>query len=185
MTRRLTYSTGAMLLILNGASNAGRGSSAPIVQREAMAKLDFLKGEWKGESWSEFATGQRQRSQGTETVQSKLGGLLLTIEGAHHRMIDGLTNDIVHHAFAIIAYDEKEKHYRLQAYTEGGGYTDAKAIVVDGKLEWGFRLSATAEIRYTIRLNDQGQWIETGEISRDGMKWAKVFEMTLERVKAP
>jgi hypothetical protein len=40
-------------------------------------------------------------------------------------------------------------------------------------------------MRYTITLNDRGQWFEIGEISCDGKEWSKVFEMTLERVKSP
>jgi hypothetical protein len=71
MNRLLTCGAGAILLIFNAASNAGQDPSAPTVQREAIAKLGFLKGEYKGESWTEFAPGQHQRSQRTETVQSK------------------------------------------------------------------------------------------------------------------
>jgi Protein of unknown function (DUF1579) len=180
MQRSLTWGAGTLLVVFCATLSPGQDANAPVAQRAAMAKLDFLKGEWKGESWTEFATGTRQKSQGTETVQSKLGGLLLTIEGVHRRVVDG---EVVHHAFAVISYDEREKRYRLQAFTERGGYTDAKAMVTDGKFEWGFRLSATAEIRYTITLNDQGQWFEIGEISRDGQGWSKVIEMTLTRVK--
>ncbi len=183
MQRSLTWGTGTLLVVFCATPSPGQDANAPVAQRAAMAKLDFLKGEWKGESWTEFATGTRQKSQGTETVQSKLGGLLLTIEGVHRRLVEGQASEIVHHAFAVISYDDKEKRYRLQAFTERGGYTDAKAKVTDGKLEWGFRLSATAEIRYTITLNDKGQWFEIGEISRDGKGWSKVFEMTLQRVK--
>jgi hypothetical protein len=38
-------------------------------------------------------------------------------------------------------------------------------------------------MRFTVRLNEKGQWFEVGEFSRDGKAWQKFFEMTLERVK--
>jgi hypothetical protein len=51
---------------------------APAAQRDAMKKLDFLVVEWKGEGWMEFAPGQRRTIRGTEIVQRKLDGQLMT-----------------------------------------------------------------------------------------------------------
>jgi hypothetical protein len=107
------------------------------------------------------------------------------MEGAHRRVNADQVGEVVHKAFAVISYDEKENRFRFQAYTARGGYTDGKAKVTDKMLEWGFRISENTEIRYTITLNDRGQWFEIVEISRDGKEWSKVFEMTLERVKTP
>ena len=56
-----------------------------------MKKLDFLVGEWKGEGWMEFVPGQRRTFRGTEVVQSKLGGLLVTIEGLFRGQAGGGT----------------------------------------------------------------------------------------------
>lgn len=175
-----------MLLLLSAATGLGQEAKAPAAQLEAMKKLSFLAGQWKGESWTEFVPGQRYTSQGTETVQSKLGGLLLTIEGIHRRKVDGKgEGKVVHNAFAIVSYDAKAKRYRFQAYTDRGQYEDAEAKVAEGRLEWGFRIPQFGEVRYTITVNDKGQWSEIGEVSRDGKEWRKFFAMTLERVKEP
>lgn len=37
------------------------------------------------------------------------------------------------------------------------------------------------EMRYTIKLDAVGQWVEIGEISADGREWRKFFEMSLTR----
>jgi hypothetical protein len=149
-----------------------------------MKKLSFLAGRWKGESWTEFAPGQRSTSVGTETVESKLDGLLLVIEGVHRRKVgDKETGDVVHHAFAVVSFDEKAKRYRFQAYTDRGNYTESEAKVADGRLEWGFRLPQVGEVRYTITVTEQGHWTEIGEICSDGKQWRKFFEMNLERVR--
>jgi hypothetical protein len=148
-----------------------------------MKKLNFLAGQWKGESWTEFVPGQRSASQGTETLQYKLGGLLLTIEGVHRRKSqDSEGGTVVHSAFAVVSYDEKAKRYLFQAYTDRGTYTDAEAKVGDGGVDWGFRIPQFGEVRNTIRLNEKGQWFEIGEVSQNGKDWRNFFEMTLDRV---
>jgi hypothetical protein len=150
----------------------------PAAQRDAMKKLEFLLGEWKGESWTELVPGKRSTSQGTETVQSKLNGLLLAIEGIHRRK----GGEVVHNAFAVVSYDAKAKQYRVQAYTDRGQYTEAQAKVADKRLEWGFTIPQFGDVRYIITVDDKGRWLETGEVSQDGKEWRKFFEMTLERV---
>jgi hypothetical protein len=149
-----------------------------------MKKLSFLEGQWKGESSTEFVPGRPQASLGTETVKSKLGGLLLTIEGAHRRKVgEQQAGDVVHQAFAVVSYDEQAKRYRFQAHTDRGNYTEAEAKVADGKLEWGFRVPQFGEVRYTISVTEKGEWSEIGEVSSDGKRWRKFFSMTLDRVK--
>jgi hypothetical protein len=186
MHRHLGCGAGALLLLfLSAAPTRTQDPNAAAVQREAMAKLDFLKGRWKGESWMQQASGPRLRSEGTETVESKLGGLLLTLEGVHRRASGDQSGQVVHHALAVVSYDEKVGRYRFQAFTERGGYADAHAIFTEGKLEWRLQVAPSVEMRYTMTLNDMGQWFEIGEVSRDGKEWAKVFEMTLTRVQTP
>jgi hypothetical protein len=178
--RPLTWCVSLSMLLWSAAAVHGQDVKA---QHEAMKKLDFLVGQWKGESWMEFGPGQRRSSHGTETVQSKLGGLLVTIEGLHKRKsADNGPEVVAHSAFAIISYDDKAKRYRFQAFTRGN-FADAEAKVGDNSLEWGFRVPQFGDVRYTIRLNERGQWFEIGEVSRDGKKWQKFFEMTLDRAK--
>ncbi len=101
MQRQSTWVAGAVLVFLAAAAAPGRDARAQTAQHEAMKKLDFLVGEWKGESWSEAVPGQRHESRGVETVQRKLGGLLVTIEGAHLRKEKQKEGELVHNAFAV------------------------------------------------------------------------------------
>jgi hypothetical protein len=185
MWQRSSWGVGALLLLLIPVTGLGQDAKAPAVQKEAMKKLSYLTGEWKGESWTEFVPGQRLTSVGTETVQSKLDGLLLVMEGVHKRRgREKEAGEVVHGAFAVVSYDEKAMRYRFLAYTNRGNYTEAEAKVADGKMEWGFHIPQFGDMRYTINMNEKGQWFEIGEISTDGKQWRKFFEMTLERVKA-
>ena len=180
LTRRYFLAVVALAL-----SPALSPAQAPAVaQRDAMKKLDFLVGEWKGEGWMEFAPGQRRTFRGTEVVQRKLQGLLLTIEGVHRSQAGGKAKEaVVHNAFTVVSYDEKAKRYRFQAYTARGNHEDTEAKVRDGQLVWGMKVPQFGEVRYTITRDDKGRWFEVGEVSQDGKPWRKFFEMTLETVK--
>src|SRR5438105_15866911 len=114
MSTRLPW---VAILFLPVAAGSSPGQPpAPAAQQEAMKKLDFLVGQWKGEGWMEFAPGQRRTFQGTEVVHSKLDGLLLTVEGLHRgRVGDRGEEVVVHNAFALVSYDGQAKRYRFQA----------------------------------------------------------------------
>jgi len=176
----------AAVVALSVSAGASRGQSpAPAAQRDAMKKLDFLVGQWKGEGWMEFAPGQRRTFKGTEVVQGKLDGLLLAIEGLHRGQVgDKKEEVVVHNAFALVSYDDKAKRYRFQAFTSRGNYEDAEAKVSEGQLVWGMKVPQFGDVRYTIKLDDKGRWFEIGEVSRDGKTWQQFFEMTLQRVDA-
>src|SRR5438477_9128613 len=116
MSTRLPW---VAILFLTVAVGSSPGQPTPAAQREAMKKLDFLVGQWKGEGWMEFAPGQRRTFKGTEVVQRKLDGLLLAIEGLHRGKGEEV---VVHNAFGLVSYDDKAKRYRFQAFTSRGNY---------------------------------------------------------------
>ena len=173
------------VLVLAGvvASSPGQPPTAPAAQRDAMKKLDFLLGQWKGEGWMEFAPGQRRTFKGTEVVQSKLDELLLVVEGVHRgKAGDKGPEVVVHSAFAVVSYDDKAKRYRFQAFTGRGNFEDVEAKVSERQLVWGMNVPQFGDVRYTIKLDDKGRWFEIGEVSRDGKTWQQFFEQTLQRV---
>lgn len=168
----------ALLMVGAGVSLAQPPADA---QRDAMKKLQFLVGEWKGEGWMEFAPGERRTFKAQETVLSKLDGLVLAIDGLHRGKVGGQGDDvIVHNAFGVIHYDAPNRKYRFRAHTARGNHEDAEAAVSDGQISWGMKIPQFGDVRYTIQLDDKGRWSEVGEVTRDG-KSRKFFEMTLER----
>ena len=173
------------ILLLAVVVNASPAQPPVAAQREAMKKLDFLVGQWKGDGWMEFAPGQRRTFKGTEVVQRKLDGLLVSVEGEHRGQVGGKGEEVVvHSAFALVSYDEMAKRYRFQAFTGRGSYEDAEAKVSDGQLVWGMKVPQFGDVRYTIKLDDKGRWFEIGEVTRDGKVWQRFFEMTMQRVDA-
>lgn len=157
--------------------------NSPQPSMDAMKKLDFLVGEWKGEGWIAFGAAQRRTFTQSETIQPKLGGLLLQIEGLGKSKDPGKEGTIIHNAFAIVSYDDKAKQIRWHAYTADGRYVDTELKPLQEKtVQWSIPTPGQ-NIRFTMNLNEKDQWLETGEFSPDGNKWMKFFEMKLQRVK--
>lgn len=170
-----------LLLVLTTSTLAQHSSSA---QLEEMKKLDFLIGEWRGEGWTEFIPGQRRTSPITENVQPKLGGMVLLIEGLGKTKIAGKEDEVVvHHALGIVSYDATAKRYRINSYLADGRSTEAEAEFVEEGFQWRFQTPQGASIRYTVKLTEQGEWFEKGELSQDGKSWRQFHEMTLQKVK--
>jgi uncharacterized protein (TIGR03067 family) len=174
-----------VLFVTPAAAAFAQEPPAVAAQREAMKKFDFLVGRWQGESWTEPVPGRRFAAVGAETVESKLGGLVLVIEGLHRRKAaDGSVGPVVHNALAVISYDDAAKKYRFHGYTDRGNFADADVTVGDGQLKWSIRVPQAGDIRYTITVTPNGGWSETGEMSADGKLWRKFFEMHLKRASA-
>ncbi|MGI9544593.1 MAG: DUF1579 family protein [Cyclobacteriaceae bacterium] len=145
--------------------------------KEEMKKLDFLTGSWAGEGWIQMGPQGKEDFTQTEHIQKKLDGTLLLIEGLGKDKQD--ESKIVHNAFAIISYDPQKQSYEFQSYLADGKQVSGTAKVNENTLVWGFDTPQGAKIKYSIVVDDQDQWSETGEYSPDGTNWMKFFEMTL------
>jgi uncharacterized protein DUF1579 len=183
MIRKLLIGSLVWIFVV-GLEIAGQQPQPSAKQLEAMRKLDFLVGEWKGEGWTEMAPGQRKSSPVRESVQPKLGGMVLLVEGLGKTKVPGKEEEVtVHNALGILSYDERAGVYRLRSYVMSGQSTDAEAKFTDGGFQWGFKAGPSLSFRYTVKLTDKGEWFEIGELSQDGTNWRKFHEMTLQKVK--
>lgn len=146
---------------------------------DALKKVSFLTGNWKGSGWIQMGPEKHSFNQ-TETIISKVNGTVI--------QIDGLGKDVknpdltIHQAFAMISYDINNKKYLMKAFRGDGGQIDADAKLIDeNTFQWGFSSVMTGDIKYTIAVGNN-KWTEIGEMSRDGGKtWLKYFEMVLEK----
>ena len=145
-------------------------------QREAMKKLAFLVGKWSGDA--SVVTGRNGpiRVRQTEEVQFKLNGLVLLIEGTGR---DPSTGEVVFTALATVSYDSEAKAYKFRSFNDGR-YLDTELKVTPNGFEWGYT-AGPATIRYTMRLNEKGQWYETGQAAVGDSPARQTFEMTATR----
>ncbi len=168
------------------AEQARQAAPQAAEAREAMQRLSWLAGQWRGTATIMEMSGERELHQ-SEDVRLKVFDTSLLIEGTGREQgEEGRPGEIVFQAMAVITYDTQADKYALRAITERGA-VDARIQVKEKELIWGFDVPGGAgEVRYHIRLDDQGRWHEVGEFSRDGgQTWLKVIEMTLQRQGAP
>lgn len=140
--------------------------------KQSLSQLSFLEGKWKGAGWIVSQDRQRMTFESEETVQFKLRGTVLEVEG-----IGRSEGQIVHNALAVISVGSQEGQFDFTSFLQSGEKGTYKAELKEGKLFW----YPTEQVRYIIEINDQGQWFEIGEYN-DGGTWYKFFEMTLDKI---
>jgi hypothetical protein len=172
--------TFAILLLTCVAASAQ--APVPSEQLDAISKLDWLVGNWKGEGWIEFRPGERRTFSQTEIVQKKAGDTVLTIEG-HGITKVAETNTTVLDAFTVVSYNPREKTYRWLSYTDKGYATDVELSVGKRTFQWTVKAGNFGTMRYSMVLNERGEWFEIGEMSQDNQSWRKFFEMTLRNAR--
>ena len=150
-----------------------RRMPTPDAQLAAMAKLDYMAGNWQGEGWMDMG-GRRMTFRGGEKIQKKLNGVALLVEGSFFTKPEGAPAEIpVHTTLGVMYYDPKTSTYRFSSWLASGGAGSTELTVTDGGWSW---MTETG-VKFTMTLTD-GQWMETGE-----MAGKQFFEMRLKKVE--
>lgn len=151
----------------------------PQETTDAMQKISFLTGNWKGTGWIQMEP-QKYAFNQTEAITAKVNGTLIQIDGQGKNQLN--PDVIIFQTFAVISFDPKDSKYLMKAYGGDGVQVDASAKLIDGHtFQWIFSNPMAGQIQFTITVQNN-KWKEVGEISRDnGTTWNKYFEMTLDK----
>jgi len=145
--------------------------------QDAMAKMAWFEGTWTGTGWMQLGPDNRETSDVLEEAEMRLDGTLLLLEG-----LGTSEGKVVHSAVGVISFSPATNSYSMRAYRPGGMFIDAEIEVGDDQIIWGFEDPRAGKIRYTVTHSEDDEWIEHGEISRDGGEtWFPFFGMTLTR----
>lgn len=150
-------------------------AAALAAQRQAMAALSFLDGQWRGSAWTLRRNGERHALVQTERVGTMLDGSIRLIEGRGHEA-DGALG---FNALGIVSYDPREQRYRMQSYAQGRTASFELTVRPDG-FAWSMP-AGPGTVRYSAVVH-AGRWTEVGELQMPDRPAVKVFEMTLERI---
>lgn len=178
MIRFATFALAAGLLSVAAPAAATQAPDpAPrlAAQRDAMARLAFMDGTWRGSAWSLTPQGRHELTQ-TERVGTFLGGSVRMVEGRGYEA-DGR---ISFNAVGIISYDPDTQRYGFAAWAQGrnGVYPFQ---VTDTGFIWETPAGPGAIIRYTAVVRD-GTWHEVGELIAPGRPPLRVIELNLRRI---
>jgi hypothetical protein len=167
-------------------TQAQHGAPSATEAKEKMKIFSTWIGRWQGEGSMQMGPGEPRKSNVDEHIELKLDGTILLVEGIG-KAEDPATKQlsVVHHALAVLSYDQSTAQYKFKSYLKDGRSTDAwfKATG-ENKFQWGFDIPNGSKMRYSITLDGvKKTWNEIGEYSKDGTTWSKVFEMNLRKVE--
>lgn len=181
MRQHLLIVTAPVFLLASAGLCTGQDQTNVTAQREAMKKLDYWVGEWKGTGWFQAGPGGKHETAITETIRMKLGGLALLAEGQGRTAGADGAQVTTHDALGIICWDPETRRYRFVYYRAGDKLGEAELKLIEGGLQWERRVDK-GTVRFTANI-DAERWYEVGEFSADGKTWRKFMEMTLHRQK--
>ena len=153
--------------------------------KEKMKVFAAWAGHWKGEGWVQMGPGEPRKSSVDESIEAKLDGTVYLIEGIG-KAINSQNNEetVVHHALALLSWDNNTDEYKFRSHLKDGRSTDAwMKPTGENKFQWGFDIPSRGKTRYSITIDPAKKtWNEIGEFSTDGSTWSKFFEMNLTKV---
>lgn len=177
MIRFARYALAAGLLATAVPAAAQMPDPAPrlAAQREAMARLAFMDGTWRGPAWSLTPQGRHELTQ-TERVGGFLGGSVRIVEGRGYEA-DGT---IGFNAVGVISWDPDTQRYSFSAWAQGrnGVYPFQ---VTDTGFTWETPAGPGAIIRYTATVQN-GTWHEVGDLIAPGRPPRRIIELNLRRI---
>ena len=171
----------AVLPVLVVLSMSAYGQQPPspetliAAQREAMIRLAFMDGVWRGPAWSIRPSGEKHEITQTERIGPMLDGSVKVIEGKGYDA-DG---KVTFNAFATISYDAATKVYTMHSNALGRVGDFVVTPTADG-FTWEIP-AGPVTIRYTAVVKD-GAWREVGDRIAPGQDLVRFFEMNLKRV---
>jgi hypothetical protein len=174
MSRLLDFTIAAALSIVATPVAAQTADPAALqAERDALAKLGWMDGNWRGEAVTGSGPAAHHVTQ-TERIGPLLGGTVKLLEGKGFNA-DG---SVGFNAFGVVSYDPASKRYTLHSYAQGHAGDFVLTPTATGYV-WEIPLGPMT-IRYTATLHD-GTWTEVGDQLVAGQPPRRFFEMNLRR----
>ena len=145
-------------------------------QRDAMAVLAKMDGQWRGPAWTILPNGEKHSIIQTERIGSLLNGTIKLVEGRGYEP-DGRTG---FNAFAVISFNPATRSYSLRSHAMGR-YGEYVLKPTDDGYTWEIPAGPAMTIRYTASIKD-GVLREVGDRLMAGKEPVRFFEMTLTRL---
>ncbi|HTU11738.1 MAG TPA: DUF1579 domain-containing protein [Allosphingosinicella sp.] len=144
-------------------------------QRQAMARLAFMDGVWRGPAWSVTPAGRHEIVQ-TERIGTFLGGSVRVVEGRGYNA-DG---SVGFNAFGVISFDPASGNYSFSTWAQGRSGVFAFRVTPNG-YEWETQAGPGAIVRYTATIEGD-RFREVGYRIAGNAPPLQIFEMNLRRV---
>ena len=167
----------AGLALAPAAAGQGRPDPAQLMaaQKEAMARLAFMDGVWRGPAETIMPGGEKHAVTQTERIGPFLDGTVKVIEGRGY----DASGKVAFNAFGTVSFNPATRAYTMRAHAQGNAGDFALTPTADGFV-WEVP-AGPMTIRYTATIKD-GAWREVGDRIMPGKEPVRFFEMNLKRV---
>jgi hypothetical protein len=149
-------------------------TAAIAAQKEAMRKLDWMHGVWRGPASTRGPQGEHKVTQ-TERIGGFLDGTVTVVEGKGYNA-DG---SVGFNALGVVSYDAEAKAYSITSWALGRNGKFPMTLTDTGYI-WEVP-AGPMTIRYTATLAGD-TWTEVGDTIAPGQPARRFFTMTLKRV---
>jgi hypothetical protein len=156
------------------------------IERAALSKLDYMIGEWEGEGWSQYGSGQRQTFWVKEYYQFRGDKDLMDMEGRSGGILpDGTKLSDSNYSLGIMYYNHQDNDYRMWHYNSDGGVFDVKVNAnIEGRNGYYIIKDAGGEQkRFSISIDNDEEWISKMEVLTPANTWLQVLEFRMKRIK--
>jgi hypothetical protein len=168
------------------AADPPQAPDAPgAVERAALAKVDFLVGDWEGEGWSTPGPGERRRFWVKEYYHYRGDKDLMDMEGRFGRILpDGTSSPEQEYALGILFYDRQSGRYMMWHYsTQDGAKTVPMDVNVDGRsMQYVTEYAPGKTGRFHLVVGADGVWVSTFTILTAEKTWQQVMEFRMKRI---
>ena len=169
------------LMMFVGASLVALAQERPspaallATQRDAMVRLAYMDGVWRGPAWTILPSGDKHTFTQTERIGPFLDGSVIVIEGRGY----DLDGKVTFNAFGTIFFNPATKAYTLHSHAMGNVGDFTLTLSPDG-YTWDIP-AGPMTIHYTAVIKD-GEWREGGDRIVPGKDPVRFFEMNIKRV---
>ena len=147
----------------------------PAEMVDAVKKLQFLEGVWKGQGWI-LSGDSKQFFNETETATIKTGGTLLQID-VFGTDVDN-DQKIINNGLALVRYDTTKNAYEMDFYQSDGSRATATVYLLKTNIAEIILSRAGSFTKFVIEIRNK-RWFEQAFSSPDGKNWTQFFEMDL------
>ncbi len=144
-------------------------------QQQAMQKLAFMDGVWRGPAVSTRPSGEKDRITQTERIGPFLDESVKVIEGRGYYD----NGKLAFNSFGTISFDPATGAYQLRSHAMGNAGSFVLTPTAEG-FNWDIPAGPMI-LRYSTTIKN-GEWKEFGERIMPGKEPVRFFEMTLKRI---
>ncbi len=150
-------------------------AQAHTEMQDAMAKLKFLEGVWKGKGWIQLGEEKKFFNE-TEIAKIKVGGTLLQID-VFGTSVEN-ESEVINNGLALTRFNIDTHKYEMDFYQADGSLVGASINILKDNIAEILLFRTESYTRFVIEIKNK-QWFEKGFTSKDGKNWRQFFEMNL------